>query len=204
MATTHATAQRDPTPTLLNRELSWLDLNNRVLELAADPDRAAARARQVLRDLLLEPRRVLHGPRRRPARPGRARARRPLARRPHAAAGARRGPRARARADRRAVGALARRAACRRSPPRGSSSARSTTRRRASCTSSRRRFAREIYPVLTPLAVGPGQPFPYISGLSLSLGVDRARPGLRRGALRARQGAREPAALRLGRRPRAC
>ncbi|RDI75797.1 polyphosphate kinase 1 [Gaiella occulta] len=33
------------------------------------------------------------------------------------------------------------------------------------------RFVREIYPVLTPLAVGPGQPFPYISGLSLSLGV---------------------------------
>jgi polyphosphate kinase len=32
-------------------------------------------------------------------------------------------------------------------------------------------FARDIYPVLTPLAVGPGQPFPYISGLSLSLGV---------------------------------
>ena len=33
------------------------------------------------------------------------------------------------------------------------------------------RFEREILPVLTPLAVGPGQPFPYISGLSLSLGV---------------------------------
>jgi polyphosphate kinase len=33
------------------------------------------------------------------------------------------------------------------------------------------RFVRQIYPVLTPLAVGPGQPFPYISGLSLSLGV---------------------------------
>jgi polyphosphate kinase len=33
------------------------------------------------------------------------------------------------------------------------------------------RFEREIYPVLTPLAVGPGQPFPYISALSLSLGV---------------------------------
>jgi polyphosphate kinase len=32
-------------------------------------------------------------------------------------------------------------------------------------------FTRDIYPVLTPLAVGPGQPFPYISGLSLSLGV---------------------------------
>ena len=34
-----------------------------------------------------------------------------------------------------------------------------------------RRFQREIYPVLTPLAVGPGQPFPYISGLSLSLAI---------------------------------
>ena len=34
-----------------------------------------------------------------------------------------------------------------------------------------RRFQREIYPVLTPLAVGPGQPFPYISALSLSLAL---------------------------------
>ena len=33
------------------------------------------------------------------------------------------------------------------------------------------RFHREIFPVLTPLGVGPGQRFPYISGLSLSLGV---------------------------------
>ncbi len=32
-------------------------------------------------------------------------------------------------------------------------------------------FEQEIYPVLTPLAVGSGQPFPYISGLSNSLGV---------------------------------
>jgi polyphosphate kinase len=37
-------------------------------------------------------------------------------------------------------------------------------------------FQREIYPVLTPLAVGPGQPFPYISGLSLSLAVFVADP----------------------------
>ena len=34
-----------------------------------------------------------------------------------------------------------------------------------------RRYQREIYPILTPLAVGPGQPFPYISGLSLSLAI---------------------------------
>jgi polyphosphate kinase len=38
------------------------------------------------------------------------------------------------------------------------------------------RFDREIYPVLTPLGVGLGQPFPYISGLSLSLGVLAADP----------------------------
>jgi polyphosphate kinase len=33
------------------------------------------------------------------------------------------------------------------------------------------RFEREVFPVVTPLAVGPGQRFPYISGLSVSLGV---------------------------------
>ena len=33
-----------------------------------------------------------------------------------------------------------------------------------------KRFDQEIFPILTPLAVGPGQPFPYISPLSLSLG----------------------------------
>jgi polyphosphate kinase len=34
-----------------------------------------------------------------------------------------------------------------------------------------RRFERQVFPILTPLAVSPGQPFPYISGLSLSLGI---------------------------------
>src|ERR671911_2599628 len=32
-------------------------------------------------------------------------------------------------------------------------------------------FSEQIFPVLTPLAVGPGRPFPYISNLSLSIGV---------------------------------
>ncbi len=35
-----------------------------------------------------------------------------------------------------------------------------------------RRFDREVAPVLIPLAVGPGLPFPYISGLALNVGVD--------------------------------
>jgi polyphosphate kinase len=38
-------------------------------------------------------------------------------------------------------------------------------------------FEREIYPTLTPLAVGPGQPFPWISGLSNSVGVIVRDPG---------------------------
>ena len=35
----------------------------------------------------------------------------------------------------------------------------------------RERYLEEIFPVLTPLAVAPGHPFPYISTLSLSLAV---------------------------------
>src|SRR5208282_1109285 len=37
-------------------------------------------------------------------------------------------------------------------------------------------FQREIFPVLTPLAVDPGHPFPYISNLSLNLVVEVQDP----------------------------
>jgi polyphosphate kinase len=37
-------------------------------------------------------------------------------------------------------------------------------------------FSEQIFPVLTPLAVGPGRPFPYISNLSLSIGVSLRDP----------------------------
>ncbi|NTV82279.1 MAG: polyphosphate kinase 1, partial [Candidatus Aminicenantes bacterium] len=40
----------------------------------------------------------------------------------------------------------------------------------------RERYLEEIFPVLTPLAVAPGHPFPYISTLSLSLGLTVADP----------------------------
>ena len=38
MSTTHKPEIESPANTLLNRELSWLELNKRVLDLAADPD----------------------------------------------------------------------------------------------------------------------------------------------------------------------
>jgi polyphosphate kinase len=41
-----------------------------------------------------------------------------------------------------------------------------------------RHFREQIFPVLTPLAVGPGRPFPYISNLSLSLIVRLHDPEL--------------------------
>jgi polyphosphate kinase len=41
----------------------------------------------------------------------------------------------------------------------------------------RQRFMDEIFPVLTPLAVDPSHPFPYISDLSLSLAVTVRDPG---------------------------
>jgi polyphosphate kinase len=40
----------------------------------------------------------------------------------------------------------------------------------------RERFLEEIFPVLTPLAVDPGHPFPYISTLSLSIAVGLQDP----------------------------
>ena len=40
----------------------------------------------------------------------------------------------------------------------------------------RQRYLEETFPVLTPLAVAPGHPFPYISTLSLSLAITLADP----------------------------
>ncbi|MBN2498422.1 MAG: polyphosphate kinase 1 [Deltaproteobacteria bacterium] len=59
-------------------------------------------------------------------------------------------------------------------------------------------FRSRVFPVLTPLAVDPGHPFPFLSNLSTSLGVTLRLPG-RRGKLFARVKVPEvlPAYLRL-------
>ena len=88
---------RDPS-LYINRELSMLDFFERVVRRGARRQQPAARARQVRRHPRLHPRRVLHGPRRRPAPAGRRRRHRGLGGRLHAAeapaagAGARLGP----------------------------------------------------------------------------------------------------------------
>ena len=66
-----------------------------------------------------------------------------------------------------------------------------------------RQFSEQIFPVLTPLAVGPGRPFPYISNLSLSLAVWLRDPVSRHRDVRPREGAQGgAAALRADRRER--
>ena len=63
----------------------------------------------------------------------------------------------------------------------------------------KRLFRDRVFPVLTPLAVDPAHPFPYISGLSLNLAVARAQPEDRQGALRAGEGAADLQPVRAAR-----
>ncbi len=59
-------------------------------------------------------------------------------------------------------------------------------------------FAEKVFPVLTPLAFDPGRPFPHISNLSLNIAVAVREPGGGRRALCARQGSRQLAPTASG------
>ena len=153
----------------INRELSWLEFNDRVLFEAVGRAQPAARSGPLPVHLREQPRRVLPGPRCRPEAAGRGRQIQPDSRR-HGR-----------RSD---SSTRSERGSCRWSPATRTRSRRSAheladegirivryDERPERHVELRRRFFDEIFPVLTPLAVDPGHPFPYISDLSLSLAV---------------------------------
>ena len=166
---------------------------------AGDP---AARAGQVLRDHLVEPRRVLPGPRRRAEGPGRGR-HRPSRRR----TGARRpsswptiAERSRALVDRQEAVFLDELRA-RRWPRRASRSSAGTTSTPTTASAIDRGLRAADLPGAHAAGRRSAHPFPYISNLALSLGGDGRRPRHRRATLRPGQGAdRLPAAVRGRRR----
>ena len=108
-----------------------------------------------------------------------------------------RDPDGRPRPRRRALGRPSPRSA--RASPRKASRSSTTTTIPEHHARLRERFIEEIFPVLTPLAVDPGHPFPYISTLSLSIAVGLRDPESGRAALRPGQGPADPAPPHRGR-----
>ena len=134
----------------------------------------AARAGQVPGDLREQPRRVLPGPDRRPARAGRGRQRRTARR------DGRTADEQLAAARERVLELVAEHSAIFLDIRRALAAEGVELLDYAAIPEHhealRQRFLDEIFPVLTPLAVDPGHPFPYISTLSLSIAVGLRDP----------------------------
>ena len=156
----------------LNRELSWLDFNARVLALAEDPALPLLERAKFLAIFSAEPRRVLPGARLRRSRSSSTAGLRTTSpdgldqvEQLHAIRAAGR------RARRRGRQPCSRRRSRPRSRRPASAFSTGTISTPTTAPSSRRVFDERIFPVLTPLAVDPAHPFPYISNLSLNLAV---------------------------------
>ncbi len=167
-----AEVREGPDPALFaNRELSWMDFNDRVLQLAEDPAtpllervKFAAIWTSNLDEFYMVRVAGLHDQ-------VDAGVREPLDDRRVPVADDRRHPRARRRPVRAPARAASRACCARSSASTASASSGSRTCRPTTGRRCRSATAARSIPVLTPLAVGLGRPFPYISNLSLSLAV---------------------------------
>ena len=176
----------------LNRELSWLDFNARVLHEARDERNPLLERVEVPGHLRQHARRVLPGPRRRPPPAGRGRLDQDVAGRAHRRPSSwpRSGPGSRSSSATMRRSSPALRAGARRGgrlDPRLQPRCRTITQRL------RERFVDEIFPVLTPARGRSGPPVPVHQHAEP---LDRhrdARSGDRRAAVRPGQGAPDPA-----------
>ena len=157
----------------INRELSWLHFNRRVLEEAENLAPSAARAGAVPVDLGQQPRRILHGPRRRPEGQVRAGV---TTRSPDGLT-----PPSSLRASREAVSALASdqqarwRELRRELADDGIVLVDGPEVTRKEKTWLEDHFLRQVFPLLTPLAIDPAHPFPFIPNLGFTIALQLAR-----------------------------